>query len=84
MIEEVGMQVRDVRIALRWSLSDLARNAGLSLDTIRRLERGDSVYDVTLGKVVDAFNGSGRMKQVVGKERVDMEDFEEYERVIHT
>jgi transcriptional regulator with XRE-family HTH domain len=78
------MKVRDVRFALRWRVSDLAKRAEVSDETIRRLERGESVFDVTLGRVVDAFNKSGRLKEVIGKDQVVIEDFEEAKKMRRT
>lgn len=55
------MTVEEYRISLGWSVSELARRAGLTTKTISRIEDGEPVYDHTAGAVARAFSeGLGR------------------------
>lgn len=47
------------RAALGWGTRDLARNAGVSPDTIARLERGERLRDATVDVVRSAFEKAG-------------------------
>jgi transcriptional regulator with XRE-family HTH domain len=75
------MKVREVRVALGWRISELAKLSGVSDETIRRIERGDSVLETTLSRVVVAFNESGRLRSAIGRERVSLSDFDEAKRM---
>lgn len=67
--EVVPMTVREYRISLGWSPSELARRAGISARTISRIEDGKPTFDYTLGAVARAISeGLGRT--------VTIEDFE--------
>ncbi len=50
------MTVRQYRISLGWSVSELSRRSGLAIKTINRIEDGQAVYDYTLGAVAKAFS----------------------------
>ena len=50
------MTVEEYRISLGWSVSELARRAGLTTKTISRIEDGEPVYDHTAGAVARAFS----------------------------
>jgi transcriptional regulator with XRE-family HTH domain len=50
------MTVRDYRISLSWSVSELSRRSGLANKTINRIEDGQPVYDYTLNSVARAFS----------------------------
>jgi transcriptional regulator with XRE-family HTH domain len=75
------MRVREARVALGWSIPELAKRSGLSQKTIRRLERGESVYDHTFSRVILAFNESGRLKSAIGQEQVVIDNFEEAKKM---
>jgi len=49
--ELLGLQVRQARVARRWSLTALAERAGITTNTLRKVERGDP--SVTLGVAFD-------------------------------
>ena len=51
---ELGTQIRAARQAAGWSQSVLCGHAGISRDTLSRLERGEPVDTSTLTKVVSA------------------------------
>jgi transcriptional regulator with XRE-family HTH domain len=63
------MTVRDYRISLGWSVSELSRRSGLAIKTINRIEDGQPVYDYTLGAVARAFS------EALGR-TVTIDDFE--------
>ena len=42
------MTIRQYRLKLKWSLSELARRSGLTTQTISRIEDGEAAYDFTL------------------------------------
>ncbi|TBC01471.1 XRE family transcriptional regulator [Rhizobium ruizarguesonis] len=47
------------RVALGWGTRDLAKNAGVSPDTIARLESGESLRSSTNAAVQIAFENAG-------------------------
>ena len=54
--EVSDMTVRDYRVSLAWSITELSRRSGLSTRTINRIEDGVAVYDYTLAAVARAFS----------------------------
>lgn len=66
MISPVGMitgiQIRAARTLLRWTIRDLAREAGLSVPTVQRAEVAEGVPVVqaqTLAAIQDAIERAG-------------------------
>ena len=49
-----GAQVRAAKALVKWSGSDLAKNAIVSISSIRRIEAVDSVPDSTSVKVLNS------------------------------
>ena len=49
-----GAQVRAAKSLINWSGSDLAKNAGVSLSSIRRVESFDGVPDSASVKILHA------------------------------
>ncbi|TPN83321.1 transcriptional regulator [Mesorhizobium sp. CU2] len=47
------------RVALGWGTRDLARNAGVSPDTIARFERGEQLKGSTLATIQATFESAG-------------------------
>ena len=47
------------RVAVGWGVRDLAANAGVSTDTIARLERGEMLRDNTLAAIRTALEAAG-------------------------
>lgn len=47
------------RVALGWGTRDLAKKAGVSPDTIARLERGERLRETTVGIVQATFEAAG-------------------------
>lgn len=47
------------RIALGWGTRDLARNAGVSPDTVARFERGEALRDATVASIKITFEHAG-------------------------
>lgn len=50
---------RDARALLRISQEELAELAGISVSTVRRLERGDAVGDYPQQRILAALEGAG-------------------------
>lgn len=49
--ELLGAEIRQARIARRWTVRELAERAGISTDTLQKVERGNPT--VTLGTAFD-------------------------------
>jgi transcriptional regulator with XRE-family HTH domain len=49
-----GAQVRAAKALIKWSGSDLAQNANVSISSIRRIEAADGVPDSTSVKVLNS------------------------------
>ncbi|RWH72931.1 MAG: transcriptional regulator [Mesorhizobium sp.] len=47
------------RVALGWGTRDLARNAGVSPDTVARFERGEQLKDTTIAALRNTFEAAG-------------------------
>jgi transcriptional regulator with XRE-family HTH domain len=55
------MTAREYRILLGWSMTELARRAGVSPRTVSRLEDGEPVLDYMAGSIARALSeGLGR------------------------
>ena len=54
-----ALQCRMARAALEWTVRDLADHAGVSHDTVVRIEGGESVKESTLQRVRAAFEAEG-------------------------
>lgn len=69
------MTVRDFRIQLGWSISELARRANITNRTMRRVEDGEPVYDYTAGAVARALSeGFGRSITIHDLEGINIID----------
>ncbi|WP_024705980.1 helix-turn-helix transcriptional regulator [Martelella sp. AD-3] len=47
------------RAAVGWGVRDLAKNAGVSADTVSRFERGEELLPRTLEAIKQALEGAG-------------------------
>lgn len=47
----VSQQIRAARHALRWTVSKLAESSGVSVSTIKRLEAGDGIPNMSASKL---------------------------------
>ena len=47
------------RVALGWGVRDLAREAGVSTDTVARLERGEALKDSTIAGIRAVMEAAG-------------------------
>jgi transcriptional regulator with XRE-family HTH domain len=52
-------QCRMARAATGWGVRDLAKNAGVSPDTVARLERGEQMRPATIAVIRTAFEVEG-------------------------
>ncbi|WP_221158321.1 helix-turn-helix transcriptional regulator [Rhizobium sp. NLR12b] len=53
------VQCKMARAALGWGVRDLAQNAGVAVDTISRLERGEEIMPRTLAAIRTAMESAG-------------------------
>ncbi|WP_322414339.1 helix-turn-helix domain-containing protein [Mesorhizobium huakuii] len=53
------IQCKMARVALGWGTRDLARNAGVSPDTVARFERGEQLKGTTVAALRDTFEAAG-------------------------
>lgn len=58
-IDITSVQCRMARIALGWGTRDLARAAGVSTDTVARMERGERLKSSTVNAFRSAFEAAG-------------------------
>jgi len=71
----LGQEVARVRLARNWSQRSLAARAGVSLPTVSRLERGQSVgLDVFL-RVAGALDWLGRLLAAVQEAQASVSSF---------
>lgn len=54
-----SVQCKMARVAVGWGVRDLAREAGVSTDTIARLERGEPLKDSTVSTIRAALEAAG-------------------------
>jgi DNA-binding XRE family transcriptional regulator len=67
------MTVKEYRIHLGWSTTELARRAKVSPRTVRRAEDGEPVYDYTLGAIARAISeGLGKTVTINDLEGVNI------------
>jgi transcriptional regulator with XRE-family HTH domain len=50
------MTIRQYRLKLKWSISELARRSGLTYQTVSRAESGEAVFDYTLAAIAEALS----------------------------
>jgi transcriptional regulator with XRE-family HTH domain len=50
------MTVKEYRLSLLWSVSELARRSRLSNKTVSRIEDGEPAYDYTVAAIAKAFS----------------------------
>lgn len=67
---EIGLRIRDLRIASCYTQSDLAKKAGISVSSIHRIEQGQSVQFDNILSVLKALNLLSRMEIAVPVQRV--------------
>ncbi|WP_245265078.1 helix-turn-helix domain-containing protein [Mesorhizobium opportunistum] len=53
------IQCKMARVALGWGTRDLARNAGVSPDTVARFERGEQLKGTTVTALRTTFEAAG-------------------------
>ncbi|MCP9232294.1 helix-turn-helix transcriptional regulator [Mesorhizobium sp. LMG 17147] len=54
-----AVQCKMARVALGWGTRDLARNTGVSPDTVARFERGEQLKDSTVAALRVTFEAAG-------------------------
>jgi len=53
-MEVVSMTLREYRARLAWSMSELARRAGLTYQTVSRIEKGELTHFHTVAAIANA------------------------------
>ncbi len=64
-LEELGRRVERVRLQRNTSLEDLAKEAGIGIATLQRLETGENVNFKTLIKVLRSLNRLGDIDNII-------------------
>lgn len=54
---KIGAVIKSERLKKHWRLEDLAKKAGVAINTVKRAERGLPVRDLSLAKINDAITG---------------------------
>ena len=52
------MTIRQYRLKLKWSISELARRSGLTAQTVSRIENGEPAFDYTLASIAEALSNA--------------------------
>ena len=52
------MTIRQYRLKLKWSLSELARQSRLTVQTVSRIENGEPAFDYTLASIAEALSNA--------------------------
>lgn len=55
----LAVQCRMARVAVGWGVRDLAKAAGVSVDTVSRLEKGEILLPRTVGAIQSALEAAG-------------------------
>ena len=55
-MEDIAEKVLAARLRLNWSMRRLAREAGVGLDVVRRLESGGKIWAYKLAAIVTVLN----------------------------
>lgn len=55
----LAVQCRMARVAVNWGVRDLAKAAGVSVDTVSRLERGETLLPRTVEAIQRALEVAG-------------------------
>ncbi|MFK8250668.1 helix-turn-helix domain-containing protein [Ancylobacter terrae] len=55
----LAVQCRMARVAVNWGVRDLAKAAGVSVDTVSRLERGETLLPRTVEAIQRALEAAG-------------------------
>ncbi len=79
---EVGRRLRLQRIAFRWRQSDLALRAGVSVQTIKALEKGEAISSLDLLRILLAMNqGSDFLRMLEAPNFPNLKAHERYFRL---
>jgi transcriptional regulator with XRE-family HTH domain len=54
-----GIQIRMARVGVRWGVRDLAKKAGLTANTVTRIENGADAKQSTIDKLKRALEAAG-------------------------
>jgi len=52
------MTIRQYRLKLKWSVSELARRSGLTAQTVSRIENGEPAFDYTVAAIAEALSSA--------------------------
>ena len=80
LIREIGTRLRSHRLAAGWTQAELAERAGLSVSTLKLLERTGKGSLQRLARVAVALNLDGELRELFRESRT-MESLEAVERM---
>ena len=70
------MTLREYRLSLAWSLSELARRSGLTYNTVSRIEKGEPAYEHSVAAIAKALSeGLGRTVSIHDIQGVVIREF---------
>jgi len=52
------MTIRQYRLKLKWSISELARRSGLTAQTVSRIENGEPAFEYTVDSIDEALSNA--------------------------
>jgi transcriptional regulator with XRE-family HTH domain len=61
------MTIKEYRLKLAWSLTELGKRANLSSRTVSRIENGEAAYDYTVAAIANALS-EGLGKEITIKD----------------
>jgi len=67
---EIGERIKSIRIAACYTQEDLARRAGVSLSSVQRIEKGQSVHLDIFLSVLKALNILSKMDAAVPVQKI--------------
>ena len=69
LVEEIGSRLRKLRLAAGWAQSELAERAGVSLSTLKLLERTGKGSLQRLARIAVALNVDGDLRALFAESR---------------
>lgn len=78
-LKQVGNNIRNRRLSLGLTKKELARSANMSVDTVRRNERGENI---TLSSVHTYAEALGCSENDIARIERNMDPFDEFENVV--
>lgn len=74
ILKEIGERIKDIRIARNMTQEEMAENAGVSLSTVRRLEKGEGTTLDNFLRILRLFNLLQNVELLVPTQQQSVED----------